>query len=310
MSSLRQGLADYLRLRRQLGHPLVSTGKRLDDFVEFIERLGQPTITTVLAVEWATLPKDVHPLCWNHRLGMVRGFARYLLAIDPATEIPPMDLLPAHQQRLAPFIYSEQEIAALMRAAGRLECSRKSPLRATTYETLIGFLAATGVRIGEALGLDREDVDLAAGVMTVAAKQARREVPLHDSTTEALADYARRRDRQWPVSTTDAFFVSGAGKRLSGTSIRATFGELIAKVGLNGAGHRLRPRLHDLRHTFAVHTLVDWYRGDEDVDHRLPELSTYLGHKTPVSTYWYLEAVPELLELVAPRLDDVLGARS
>jgi integrase/recombinase XerD len=310
MSSLREALADYLRLRRQLGHPLVSTGKRLDDFVEFMERVGATTIRTVLAVEWATLPKDVHPLCWNHRLGMVRGFARYLSAVEPATEVPPMDLLPARQPRLAPYIYSEQEIVALMRAAGRLECSRKSPLRATTYEALIGLLAATGVRIGEALGLDRGDVDLVEGVMTVAAKHARREVPVHDSTTGALADYAQRRDRQWPVRTTDAFFLSGAGKRLSRTSIRATFGELIAEVGLDGAGHRLRPRLHDLRHTFAVHTLVDWYRGDEDVDHRLLELSTYLGHKTPVSTYCYLEAVPELLELVAPRLDDVLGAGS
>ena len=229
MSSLPEALADYLRLRRQLGHPLVSTGKRLNDFVEFMERLGESTITTVLAVEWATLPKDVHPLCWNHRLGMVRRFARYLSAIDPATEIPPMDLLPARQPRIAPYIYSDQEIAALMRAAGRLECSRKSPLRAATYETVIGLLVATGVRIGEALGLDRGDVDLAGGVVTVAAKHARREVPLHDSTTEALADYAQRRDRQWPVRTTDAFFLSGAGKRLSDTSIRTTFGELIGR---------------------------------------------------------------------------------
>jgi integrase len=153
---------------------------------------------------------------------------------------------------------------------------------------MIGLLAVTGVRIGEALGLDRRDVDLGRGVLTVAAKQARRQVPLHDTTIDTLRDYAQRRDRQWPVSTTEAFFVSGAGKRLSGTSIRTTFAELIVEIGLDGAGHRLRPRLHDVRHSFAVHTLIDWYRAGEDVDHRLPELSSYLGHRSPASTYWYL----------------------
>ena len=310
MSSLREALADYLRLRRQLGHPLVSTGKRLEDFVGYVESFGATSITTVLAVEWATLPKDVHPLRWNQRLGMVRGFARYLVAVDPGTEIPPMDLLPARQPRIAPYIYTVQEIKALMNAASRLECSGKSPLRALTYETLIGLLAVSGIRIGEALGLDRGDVDLLTGVLVVSAKSNRREVPLHDSTTDTLRDYAERRDRQWPLPTTEAFFVSGVGQQLSGTSIRTTFGELIAAVGLDGAGHRLRPRLHDLRHSFAVHTLIDWYQAGVDVDHKLPELSTYLGHKMPVSTYWYLEAVPELLELVAPTLDDVLGARS
>lgn len=310
MTLLGDALADYLDLRRQLGHPLVATGKRLEEFVEFIEHAAATTVTTDLAVQWAMLPRDAHPLRWNQRLGMVRGFSRYLVAIDPSTEIPSMDLLPARQPRLAPYIYAEREIAALMSAAGRLECSWRSPLRAVTFETLIGLLAATGVRIGEALGLDRTDVDLADGVLTVCCKGSRREVPLHASTTGALADYAQQRDRQWPLRTTEALFISGAGKRLSGTAIRTTFGELIVEVGLDGAGLRLRPRLHDLRHTFAVRTLIGWHRNGEDVDRRLPELSTYLGHSCPVSTYWYLQAVPELLELVAPRLDDVLGARS
>jgi integrase/recombinase XerD len=176
--------------------------------------------------------------------------------------------------------------------------------------TLIGLLAVTGIRIGEALGLDRSDVDLTDGVMTVSCKGSRREVPLHGSTIEALRAYAQRCDRQWLLPSSEAFFLSGAGLRLSGTAIRTTFGVLIAEVGLDGAGRRMRPRIHDLRHSFAVHTLTDWYRNGEDVDHKLPQLSTYLGHNTPASTYWYLEAVPELLELVAPRLDDVLEVRS
>jgi integrase/recombinase XerD len=310
MSPLREALVDYLRLRRQLGHPLVSTGKRLEDFVDFLEREGATTVTTGLSVQWATLPRDAHPLRWNQRLGMVRGFTRYLVTIEPGTEIPSMDLLPARQPRIAPYIYTEPEIAALMQAAGGLESSWRSPLRAATYVTLIGLLAVTGIRIGEALGLDRSDVDLTDGVMTVSCKGSRREVPLHGSTIEALRAYAQRCDRQWLLPSSEAFFLSGAGLRLSGTAIRTTFGVLIAEVGLDGAGRRMRPRIHDLRHSFAVHTLTDWYRNGEDVDHKLPQLSTYLGHNTPASTYWYLEAVPELLELVAPRLDDVLEVRS
>jgi integrase len=310
MSPLHEALADYLALRRQLGHPLVVTGKLLEDFVGFLQRSGSTTVTTALAVQWATLPRDAHPLRWNQRLAMVRKFARYLVAIDAHTEIPAMDLLPARQPRIAPYIYSGKEIAALMEAASRLESSNRSPLRAATYETLIGLLAVTGVRIGEALGLDRDDVDLQNGVLTVSCKGNRRQVPLHDSTTQALRGYAQRRDYLWPAPATEAFFLSGVGKRLSEASIRHTFAALICEVGLDGAGRRVRPRLHDLRHSFAVHTLTDWYRDDEDVDHKLPQLSTYLGHKTPVSTYWYLQAVPELLELVAPRLEHVLGVRS
>ncbi len=308
MSTLSEVLAEYLELRRALGHPLGATGRMLADFVEFMDRAGASTVSTALPVEWATLPVDAHPVRWNQRLGMVRKFARHLAATDPRTEIPPMDLLPARQPRIPPYIFTEQEIRALMDAAARLERSARSPLRALTYETLIGLLAATGIRVGEALGLDRGDVDLINGVLTVCCKGNRREVPLHDSTTGALAAYGRHRDQRWPTPVTKAFFLSGAGTRLSGTSIRTVFGELVVEVGLDGAGRRLRPRLHDLRHSFAVHTLTDWYRVGEDVDRKLAQLSTYLGHKTPASTYWYLEAVPELLELVAPRLEDVLGA--
>ena len=204
---------------------------------------------------------------------LVRAFARHLATIDPRTEVPPKDLLPARAQRLAPYIYSPVEIQALMDAADRLRPTQ----RGATHRTLIGLLATTGLRLGEALGLDRQDVDLDDGVLRVHGKaDKQREVPLHASTTRALG----------------------------------AFPQLIRHVGLEGRGQRARPRPHDLRHSYAVHTLLDWYRDGENVDAKLPLLCTMLGHAKPEHTYWYLQAVPELMELVAGRLDGLLGARS
>jgi integrase/recombinase XerD len=302
MSTLHQALADYLRVRRRLGFKLVSDQRLLESFVSFLEHAGAERITTELALMWARMPVDAHPHRWRQRLGIVRAFARYVATIDPSSEVPSEDLLPAHRPRVAPYIYSPAEIAALMQAAGALT---PSP-RAATYRTVIGLMATTGVRLGEALGLDRQDVDLEDGALHVRARQHKqREVPLHPTTTRALRDYARTRDQRRPKPQSPAFFLNLRGGRLRNPEFNHWFAELIQTIGLEGAGERVRPRPHDLRHTMAVRTLLDWHHAGEDVDRRMPELSTFLGHDQPESTYWYLQAVPELMALISARLERV-----
>jgi integrase/recombinase XerD len=265
-----------------------------------VEQAGAVRITTELALMWARLPVDAHPHQWSKRLGIVRGFARYLATIDPDSEVPSKDLLPARRPRVAPYIYSPAEISSLIAAARALTPA----LRAASYQTVIGLMATTGLRLGEALGLDREDVDLADGALHVRARQTKqREVPLHHTTTEALREYTRQRNRRRPAPQTPAFFLNARGERLTKSEFNQRFAKLIQKIGLEGAGERVRPRPHDVRHTFAVRTLLDWYHAGEDVDRRMPLLSTFLGHADPASTYWYLEAVPELMALISARLE-------
>ena len=299
MSPLRDTLADYLRVRRRLGFEMPQDGRLLEGFVEFLERAGAERITTELALMWARMPVDAHPSRWRQRLSVARGFARYLATIDPASEVPSTDLLPGHRPRIAPYIYTEQEIAA----AGRLS----PPLRAARHQTLIGLLAVTGMRPGEALALDRHDVDLKHGTVHVRAgkQNKQREVPLHDSTIGALRDYARLRDARFPTPATPAFFVGARGRRVPREELNRTFTTLVREVGLDGRGARARPRPHDLRHALAVHTLVDWFEAGENIDRRMPLLSAFLGHVDPASTYWYLEAVPELLQLISRRLEQL-----
>jgi integrase len=303
MSSLGEALADYLRVRRRLGFEMPQDGRLLEGFVDFLERAGAERITTELALEWARMPAGAHPHTWRQRLGVVRGFARHLATIDPASEVPHKDLLPGHRPRIAPYIYTDGEIAALIAAAGRL----RPTLRAVRHQTLIGLLAVTGMRPGEALGLDRHDVDLRHGTVHVRAgkQKKQREVPLHKSTIRALREYARLRDARFPTPSTPAFFISARGRRMARGELNQTFTKLIGEVGLEGRGARARPRPHDLRHAFAVRTLLDWCEAGEDIDRRMPLLSAYLGHVDPASTFWYLEAVPELLELISRRLEQL-----
>lgn len=307
MSPLREAVADYVRLRRSLGYQLYNQQLLLYEFVTFLEQADADTVTIELAVRWARQPRNAKPAWWAYRLGTVRGFARHLATIDPRTEVPPRDLLPRSSQRLAPYIYSPAETQALMAAAETLQ----PRLRGATHRTLIGLLAATGLRLGEAVGLERQDVDLDDGVLRVRGKDAKwREVPLHPTTTCALSEYARLRDHHWPQPRTSAFFVCTTGERLQKWVVNKTFPQLIRQVGLEGCGQRARPRPHDFRHAYAVHTLLDWYRDGENVDAKLPLLCSMLGHSKPEHTYWYLQAVPELTDLVAARLDGLLGARS
>jgi integrase/recombinase XerD len=304
MSPLREALSDYVRVRRALGFVCEREVPELERFVGFLEQAGAQRITIELALTWARMPQGVHPYVWRKRLGHVRGFARYLATIDPDSEIPPTDLLPGHHPRLVPHIYEPEEIVALMIAARSL----KWPLRAATFETVIGLLASTGLRLREALALDRSDVDLEHGVLLVsgAKHNKQREVPLHPSTTAALERYARERDRlSWNPST-PAFFLTTRNRRVTKPVFWQTFAKLIAHADLEGRGQRPRPRPHDLRHTFAVRTLLDWSHAGEDVERKLPLLSTYLGHVELESTYWYLQSVPELIALVSSRLDERL----
>jgi integrase/recombinase XerD len=283
MSEMRRHLEDYLRLRRALGFKLEFPGMVLPSLVSYLETAGAATITAELAIAWAGLPRGVLPINWAHRLGAARGFARYLQTIDPATEIPPAGVWPSVTPRPQPWIWAEADIRRLLAACQVL----RPPLRAATYETLFGLLAAVGLRLGEAIGLDRADTDLDGAVLTIRDGKFGRSrlVPLHPTVTSALASYAARRDRLCPSPATTRFFVSTAGTPLRTSLADHTFAQLTTTLGLRTAARR--PRIHDLRHTFAVRQLLEWHRNGDDVNARMPVLSAYLGHVSPAGTYWY-----------------------
>ena len=298
MSELGGHLENYLRLRRALGFKLEFPGLVLPSLISYLEEAGTATITAELAISWAGLPRGVLPITWAHRLGAARGFARYLKTIDPATEIPPAGVWPSVTPRPQPYIWADRDIQRLLAAAREL----RPPLRAATYETLLGLLAATGMRLGEATGLDRADADLDGGVLTIRDGKFGRSrlVPLHPTVTSALASYAARRDRLCPSPAATRFFVSTAGTALRTSGVDSAFAQLTTALGLRTPASR--PRVHDLRHSFASRQLLDWHRAGADVQARMPLLSAYLGHVSPAGTYWYLTAVPELMELAAARL--------
>jgi integrase/recombinase XerD len=301
---LRRALKDYLRIRRSLGFRLREPGSLLRNFVVFLQAEGVPYITRELALRWATQPAKVHPATWAERLGMVRRFAIWHSAIDPRTEIPPAGLLPPRRRRKPPHIYSREEIEKLLRQTQQLPSPKG--LRALTYTTLFGLLVATGMRVNEALGLDRPDVDLKLGILHIRRTKfgKSRYVPVHPSTIEALKKYTETRDRLFPAPLTPAFFISEQGRRITEWMARYTFAKLSQRIGLRASakGHGRGPRLMDMRHRFAARTLIHWYRAGLDVERELPKLSTYLGHVHINDTYWYLEAVPELLQLATNRL--------
>jgi integrase/recombinase XerD len=262
-------------------------------------------VTVAAALGWATQPQQASSAWHAKRLAAVRGFAAYLATIDPASQVIPPGLLPGRATRTAPYLYSPAQVQALMAAAARLPC----PLRAATFETFIGVMAATGLRTGEAMALDRADVGLGDGTLLIRRSKLgkSRLVPLHLSTTAALASYADCRDRLCPRPATAAFFLSGAGTRLNHTNVSGTFAGLLAAAGISAGPGTRRPRLYDLRHSFAVATLARWHADGADAQARLPVLATYLGHVQPSSTYWYLQAEPELLAAAATRLEGFLG---
>ena len=308
MSTLAEHAKNYLTVRRALGFKLVGEGQLLAEFVACAEAAGQRTITTQFALGWARRPASGSPNYLSRRLRAVRGLARYLHALDPACEIPPIELLPASKHRPTPYLYRDEEIIALMTAAGGL----RPPLRAATFGTLIGLLGCTGLRIGEAIRLDREDFDPATRLLTIRDSKfgKSREVLLHDSTVRSLADYGETRDRLCPHPPQRSFLITTRGTRLCHPTIYAPFRALLDQAGIKHQSPSRRVRIHDLRHSFAVKTLLGWYRDGGDVAPRMPLLSTYLGHVDPAATYWYLSAAPELLHLAAERLEQATGGRS
>jgi integrase/recombinase XerD len=304
MSALRDAAEDYLLMRRALGCKLEIQGLLLGGFVSCLEEVDAMTVTIENAVAWATLPAGADPSYWAGRLSVVRQFARHLQTLDPACEVPPAQLLPYRSRRAIPYLYEPQEITALIDAAGQLQ----PPLLAADYQTLIGLMSVTGLRLGETIRLDRVDVDHRHQLLRILDSKfgKSREVVLHDSTMRALDDYRRLRDERFPQQRCEAFLVSLRGTRLRKNCIHHMFTRLVQAAGLKPRSPGCRPRLHDLRHGFAVRTLLEWYRDGLDVQARLPLLSTYMGHVNPASTYWYLTAAPELLALVADRLDPTL----
>jgi integrase len=280
--------------------------KLLNQFLDHLDSRGETVITVAAALDWARLPAAGTSNWWAYRLSAVRGFATYLHTLDPAHEVPAPDLLPQRPLRASPYLYSDAEITALMAAASTLP----TPLRRATFTTLIGLLAVTGIRVGEAIALDRGDVDLAAGRLTVRFGKfgKTRELVLHPSAVDALRRYQRLRDRLAPRTGTPALFVSLAGTRLRYCNVHHAFHRLVRVAGLTPRSVSCRPRIHDLRHSFAVHAMLDAYAAGEDGQVRLTLLSTWLGHVHPASTYWYLSASPELMAIAGQRLEQHLAS--
>lgn len=301
MTDLHSALQRYLNMRKGFGFKYQHQTRRLADFVSFMDKCKATTITTKLAMEWATLPAGRNA-SWALRLTDVRGFAQHIASFDPKTEVPPVGLLPS-LKRAKPYVYSDEEVSALLAAA--LSLPPAGALRRWTYHCLFGLIAVTGMRLSEAINLKCDDVDLTAGVLTIRLTKfgKSRLVPLHPTTSAALRDYAQRRDTHLPTCRTPHFFVAERGGPLLHQYVHRVFWRLSYEIGLRHPGDHAGPRVHDFRHRFAICTLLRWYREGIDVERQLPSLSTYLGHTCVRDTYWYLSACPELMQEAARRLD-------
>ncbi len=301
MSRLQRAVTDYLELRRALGYELDRAGKLLPKFAAFVDEESNGRISRDLALRWATQEFQASQRWGAERLRLVRLFARYYSSIDPLTEVPSADLLPFKAQRQQPYIYSDDDVAALLAAAKEI----RSSFLAQTHLTLLGLLSVSGMRVGEAIALDCDDVDWKTGVLVVRkAKFGKsRLVPLHTTTLSALRRYVQERDLKWPTPRSPSFFLSTRGSRPFYNNVHDVFLKLLGRCGLATCTTPRRPRIHDLRHTFAVKTVLGWYRAGVNVEARMPTLSTYLGHVNPSDTYWYLTATPELLAHACQRLE-------
>jgi integrase/recombinase XerD len=307
MKSLREHVDDYLRLRRALGYKLERHGRLLPQLITYLEAAGASTITSELAISWARQPVGADPRHWAARLAIARGFAAYMQTIDPRTEVPPADVFAVRYRRPTPYLWSDEDIRRLLEVARTL----RQPLKAASFEALFGLLAVSGMRVGEAIALDLDDVDLERGVITIREQTAKLErarlVPLHHTTVEALAHYVRTRQRLCPRPRSRAFFLSAAGTRIDRSEVSKTLRKITIALGLRTV--TARSRAHDLRHGFAVSTLIEWQRSGVRIDERIAALSTYLGHISPADTYWYLTATPELMGAAARRLQLRFGGR-
>jgi len=310
MSILRERFEQYLALRRSLGADLSFTERVMRRFIEHAEAIGAEHVDADLFLDWRANYGTADDSVWATRLGMVRGFAQWLSGIDPQTTVPSTDLVSARAWRGKPHVFVEEELAALLAATRRLP----SPygLRGATYATLFGLIASTGLRISEALRLDDADVDLTAATINVCASKTGRDrlLPITPDTAAHLRAYMQHRDRILSASG-GALFRLESGKRVGDCGARYTFANVSQTTGLRAAErynrHGHGPRIHDLRHTFAVRTIIDWHRAGLDIDREMSKLSAYLGHANPKGTYWYIEAVPELMQLAAARADNAIA---
>lgn len=313
MITLSQRLAEYLSLRRSLGFDLAFEERVLRVFTALADREATEHITVDLFLRWKAAYGHANNSTWAHRLGMVRGFAMWLKGHDERTEVPPPGLIPVKWRRPKPYIYSGEEVARIVSHAAQLPS--RYGLRGWTCSTLFGLIAVTGLRINEALKLDDDDIDLSAGVITVKRGKNRRArfVPIALSTIKRLAIYRVERTRLLGPGS-GAFFYNDDGRRPTDCCARYNFAVVSQDIGLRQAQrfcrHGRGPRIHDLRHTFAVRTIMGWYRKGLDPDREMLRLSTYLGHVKPDHTYWYIEAVPELLELASARAERSLALES
>lgn len=305
-----QAASDYLALRRRLGHKLADAERVLDRFVVFLDFIGAQTLTLEAALEFI-LDSDLDPASSNpsRRLQAVRGFARYLAGIDPATEVPPAGIVSYRPPRRQPYLFTDDEITLLMDSAAD---SARTVQRAVMLRTLIGLLAVTGMRVGEALRLCDNDIDRDTAVITIRATKfgKSRQVPVTASTIGSLDACMGIRDQTLPSSAWPNVFVTGAGTPVAYTYFCFTFRRAVNAAGIGDPAPVLRPRIHDLRHRFAVNTLIGWHRAGLDVGAMLPRLSTYLGHREPRYTYRYLTGTPELLGHAAALLEADQRARS
>ena len=306
MTTFTEHLEHYIAERRHYGGDWSAAKWKLRPFVAFADGEGAEWITVGLFLRWKEQFGSAGTITWKHRLSAVRGFTAWLKHRDPRTEIPPSGLVPKRYQRPLPYIYSGDEIVQIVTEAAKLPSP--AGLQGKTLATLFGLLAATGLRIGEALGLDDLDVDLDAALLHIGNGKngESRFIPITDCTADRLRAYRGERNRVLGTAPT-AFFTSESGKRLAQTTAEQRFARLGQTIGLRekpvGGGIGRGPRLHDMRHTFATKTIIDWFRAGRDPDREMYKLSTYLGHKDPAGTYWYIEAVPELLQLASERAE-------
>ena len=313
MSPVTERVEQYLVQRESLGTGLSPSAVRvLRSFAAFATDAGARHVTTELFLDWKTgQPGAAGRQTWSYRLSHVRTFARWLQSLEPETEVPPQGLIPGGRKRPRPYIYTDKEIAEIVGGAARLWSPRG--VRGPAYATLFGLLAVTGLRVGETLALDDADVDTSDATVHIRhAKNGRNRVlPIARCTADRLAEYRSLRDRVLHVLDTRAFFAGERGQRIRIAAAENNFAWVSQEIGLREPqpfGRRgTGPRLHDLRHTMAVRTLIDWYRSGADPDREMYKLSTWLGHASPTETYWYLEAVPELLDLATRRAERAIA---
>lgn len=310
MKTLTSHLENYLSVRRSLGFDLAFTERVLRKFTAFGDAQGIGHVTVDLFLQWKASYGSADNNTWSTRLGMVRGFAAWIQGFDPRTEVPPSGLVVGKRRRSRPYIYSDEEISEIVTAAA----CQPSPygLRGKMCSTLFGLIAVTGLRVSEALNLDDGDVDLKEGVLTIRRDKNGRSrfVPITDCAVDKLSAYLAERDRLLGRSRV-AFFLQENGDRPTDCCARYNFAQVCQRIGLRSHQrfnkHGRGPRIHDLRHTFAVRTIMNWYRSGLDADREMIKLSTYLGHVKPELTYWYIEAVPELLQLASDRASRALA---